>query len=748
MDGVFETGLIVGMYRVVRPLGGGGMGVVYEVEHLKLRTHRALKVFAIGGEHVELHRKRFLSEGKMLAALDHPRIVRVHEFDVDAASGRPYFVMDLVLSPDGTPRTLAEECGVTGGEARAVALFRDICEGLDYVHSLGIVHRDVKLENILIGPDGRAVISDFGISRIFDAELRQKLDITLTMPQDEDVVRHLGSAFYLAPELQGEMPDKATPASDAWALGVMMFRYLTGFWFERQNREKCLSLLADCECPWRLVIDRLCAEAPGERKGAGGFVAFADALEKGRQQPVFRKSKGRLILFGAIALVAVVAGVSLPSLRTDSEASATMSEVDPSVLRVSVNFDDLKLLNGGDDVAIPGVSADTRFLSLSWTEASMAKVQASGAQGADAIAMLVANGEPWQKESQPGVAIDLPHGIDKMWVHGSDAGSSFLQALDVANLNRLRVCVRPDDGFASNRFCLVEAAFSYNSAAQADEALGKLQMRFFFLDPISRLRIVMNGKRSFSLTTSFEISHVNEVLYSLLGSLPGAFGTHVEVYEARAEFTLDFRQPRRDDSHEQAVHGTNDVYSTLFAARLADWRSNRVVNMAVQNYRGKCPSDPTPDDGLVAMLALARIELQTNDKGLVFVYVPSSTSQQAKDLADAYIEAIVSFTHDENERRCEEAVRAIHANIKKKRREIENLGLKFLNLRSSTREHDVAYEIELSKCENDVAVAMDVLKALVLSENTARLDAENKNEIVRVGRPAVVRKLLARVSGK
>lgn len=281
MDDRFEFGRTIGAYRIVRPLGSGGMGAVYEVEHLQLRTHRALKVFAVEGENVELHRKRFLSEGKMLAALDHPRVVHVHEFDVDAESGRPYFVMDLVLSPDGTPRTLADAAGSeVADEKRAAALFRDVCEGLDYVHSLGIVHRDIKLENILIGPDGRAVLSDFGISRIFDDELRQKLDITLTMPQDESVIRRLGSAFYLAPEQQGATPDKATPASDAWALGVMIFRFLTGFWFERANREKCLALLDDCELPWRPLIARLCAETPEERLAEDGFVSLADTLKQ------------------------------------------------------------------------------------------------------------------------------------------------------------------------------------------------------------------------------------------------------------------------------------------------------------------------------------------------------------------------------------------------------------------------------------------------------------------------------------
>ena len=128
MEEIFELNRVVGSYRVIRVLGSGGMGVVYEAEHLELKVRRALKVFAVGGEHDALHRKRFLSEGKMLAALDHARVVRVHEFDVDAVSGRPYFVMDLVLSPDGRPRTLEDERIAGVEESRAAALFRDLCE--------------------------------------------------------------------------------------------------------------------------------------------------------------------------------------------------------------------------------------------------------------------------------------------------------------------------------------------------------------------------------------------------------------------------------------------------------------------------------------------------------------------------------------------------------------------------------------------------------------------------------------------
>lgn len=319
MNQIFEIGQIVGSYRIIHPLGSGGMGVVYEVEHVKLKTRRALKVFAAENENAELHRKRFLIEGKMLSALDHPRVVRVHEFEIDPGSSLPYFVMDLVLSPDGTPRTLEDERRAGVDEEKSAKWFSDVCEGLDYVHSLGIVHRDIKLENILIGSDGHAVLSDFGISRIFDDGLRERLDVTVTMPQDDRVLRVLGSAYYMAPELLGPDAAKATPASDAWALGVMMYRLLSGIWFERESRANCLDVLNDCDLPWRALIDRLCSEDTSLRHPQAGFASLAASLTPASSVP--KRTHGWLWA-GAVALMAVVGLGAYFAVSTESQVPA------------------------------------------------------------------------------------------------------------------------------------------------------------------------------------------------------------------------------------------------------------------------------------------------------------------------------------------------------------------------------------------------------------------------------------------
>lgn len=233
-------GQVVGNYRIIRPLGEGGMATVYEVEHLKLGVHYALKAFTLQEGHVELFRKRFSVEGKILARLNHPNLVRVIDLDLDEKAGTLYYVMDLVLSEDGETHTLADVKPGEADEAQILDWFRQMCSALAYVHSQGIVHRDVKLNNILLAPDGRVVLSDFGISKISDENLRSEVDVTKTMvtgmTQGRGVA--MGTQGYMAPEVcRGE---EATPAADVYSLAVAFFRLLTNVWYD-----PCLAPSAD-----------------------------------------------------------------------------------------------------------------------------------------------------------------------------------------------------------------------------------------------------------------------------------------------------------------------------------------------------------------------------------------------------------------------------------------------------------------------------------------------------------------------
>ena len=203
------------------------MGCVYEVVADDGATHLALKAFTLDHGNREFLRKRFLAEAKILAKLDSPHLVKVHELAIDGET--PYFVMDLVLGAQGEPETL-EDVRKSGKvtEKAALAWYEDLRQGLAYIHSRGIVHRDVKLENVLVDGAGHAVLSDFGVSRIFDEHVRNELMVTTTFIAGETTGMQpvMGTYWYLAPEIR--KGGVATPESDWYSLGVLMYRLLTG----------------------------------------------------------------------------------------------------------------------------------------------------------------------------------------------------------------------------------------------------------------------------------------------------------------------------------------------------------------------------------------------------------------------------------------------------------------------------------------------------------------------------------------
>jgi hypothetical protein len=191
-----------GRYRLLRRLGSGGMAAVWLARDERLGREVAVKVLSdvLAGD--EGYRRRFEREARVAARLSHPGLVGVLDFG--AESGRPYLVMELVRGD-----TLAERlaAGTTRG-LDLVALARELLGALAHIHAAGVVHRDVKPANVLIGADGHARLTDFGVARPTDAS---------TLTQTGQVV---GTLAYMAPEVQRGEP--ATPRSDLYALGVLL----------------------------------------------------------------------------------------------------------------------------------------------------------------------------------------------------------------------------------------------------------------------------------------------------------------------------------------------------------------------------------------------------------------------------------------------------------------------------------------------------------------------------------------------
>jgi serine/threonine-protein kinase len=236
------------------------MGSVYEVKPVSGGKSLALKVFASSGSHADFLRKRFVAEGKILSKLNHPQLVKVYELGYDETLKAPYFTMDVVLGPHGNPCTLEDLRRRADIDESAVAAFYvDLREALTYLHTEGVVHRDIKLENVLVNSQGRAVLSDFGVSRIVKPDLRRELAVTTTFAEDRAPI--MGSAGYLSPELKAGAA--ATPADDAWALGVLVFRLLTGVWYEEGS--SAMELLAGFDPKWTKILNVLLNAEPKKR---------------------------------------------------------------------------------------------------------------------------------------------------------------------------------------------------------------------------------------------------------------------------------------------------------------------------------------------------------------------------------------------------------------------------------------------------------------------------------------------------
>ena len=256
---------MIGSYRILRLLGEGGVGKVYEVADAQGK-HYALKVFAPRKGAEDLLRKKFLAEAKIMSALDDPRIVKVHDSGENPATGASYFVMDLVLYKDGLPHTLDDVDTSDLDESFIKTWFEDLAGALDYIHAMGIVHRDIKCGNVLLRPDKHVMLSDFGISKIFNDRLARELQVsrTLTSFAQNGATKTkfvMGTAGYMAPEVARGKP--ATRQSDVYSLGVLVFRMLTGVWYEPGTG--VVDLLGMYEYRWDKVLPWMLAEEPEAR---------------------------------------------------------------------------------------------------------------------------------------------------------------------------------------------------------------------------------------------------------------------------------------------------------------------------------------------------------------------------------------------------------------------------------------------------------------------------------------------------
>lgn len=195
-------------YEILEVIGTGGMAVVYKAMCHRLNRYVAVKILRDDLANDEEFRKRFQTEAQAVAMLSHPNIVSV--YDVSHSDGVEYIVMELIEGV--TLMQYMKKKGALGWK-EALHFAVQISKALEHAHEKGIVHRDIKPQNIMILKDGTIKVADFGIAALESAQ-EKKSDQTV------------GSVHYIAPEqARGEQPD---PRSDIYSLGVVMYEMLTG----------------------------------------------------------------------------------------------------------------------------------------------------------------------------------------------------------------------------------------------------------------------------------------------------------------------------------------------------------------------------------------------------------------------------------------------------------------------------------------------------------------------------------------
>jgi serine/threonine protein kinase/tetratricopeptide (TPR) repeat protein len=212
-------GSIIGPYKLMEQIGEGGMGLVFVAEQQHpVRRKVAFKVMKPGMDTRQVV-ARFEAERQALALMDHPNIARVHDGG-ETASGRPYFVMELVK---GSPIT--EYCDQNQVPVRErLELFLDVCSAVQHAHQKGIIHRDIKPSNVLVmSNDGTPMVKviDFGIAKAIGHQLTDKTIYT-------QFTQLVGSPLYMSPEQAGLSGVDVDTRTDIYALGVLLYELLTG----------------------------------------------------------------------------------------------------------------------------------------------------------------------------------------------------------------------------------------------------------------------------------------------------------------------------------------------------------------------------------------------------------------------------------------------------------------------------------------------------------------------------------------
>jgi TonB family protein len=353
-------GTTFGPFIVRRSLGRGGMATVYEAVETQLDRAIALKVLPAEFMHDQTFRKRFGTEARLIARLEHPNIVPIYATGIE--QGIPWMSMRLLAgsSLSGLLKTRRLEAG------EAVRLLRQVASALDYAHAQGVVHRDIKPANILLDRGGTAAVADFGLA--------QMLMSTERLTQTGIVA---GTPHYMAPEQA--LGKRVDHRCDIYSLGILAYELLTGappfggespmaILLQHMHQPLPAPPAPASSAAWVDAIRKAVAKDPTDRWESAG--AFVDALESSlisvRTPVMSRAGWAALAAAGALALAAIVwpfiqrphtpSSVSPPAsaVAPPQETTAAETKQSPEVSKQNDAADATKTRTAGTTTATRG----------------------------------------------------------------------------------------------------------------------------------------------------------------------------------------------------------------------------------------------------------------------------------------------------------------------------------------------------------------------------------------------------------
>jgi eukaryotic-like serine/threonine-protein kinase len=317
--------LLNGRYRLVSQHGSGGMSVIYQATDIALGRTVAVKILRPSLTNDNSFLVRFRQEARNVANLSHPNIVTVH--DVGQDGNTYYMVMEFVDGPD--LKKIIKSDGPLSVE-RTLNIAVQMCHGIGYAHRAGLVHADVKPQNILMAEGDRVKVTDFGIAQA----------LALIKPQERQKIVW-GSPHYFSPEqAQGEYP---SPAADVYSIGIVIFEMLTGRLPFQGGDQQELAMAHIRDTPPRIselnprvptsldqIVQRVLAKDPRQR--------FSKAEQLGRVLEAYR-SQGHEDTAGMVSIPASVSErwqpsvepAAVPQGHTQDEENAAPYATEPTL---------------------------------------------------------------------------------------------------------------------------------------------------------------------------------------------------------------------------------------------------------------------------------------------------------------------------------------------------------------------------------------------------------------------------------